>query len=326
MASLTGKVFSPIIGLALRGSGGSCKILSRCYRSVRPDLQTQPRTRPRKIFPDKNTTTREVVEKHRVSPLAQQQDVIGDDEEDMEVLRDYKFVSPEYLPNPEWDMRDRLLEKMEREDMYRRRESIHIPEFYVGSILAVTVSDVNAPGKQNRFVGICIERQFHGLRATFTLRNVVSNQGMEIRYQLYSPLILDILVLKLEKRLDEHLRYLRDCAPEYSTVPFDMEPKPKPSGNYVPLNKIQVPLNPKPWEEKWERQDLKGIQEIKHEFSVKQKKNIEMNRKEKFLNKFDLMKGYRESINEVEKAQIYREVLHREEKIKEKRDLKKSVK
>lgn len=324
MASLTGKVCGPIFGLALRGRGSICKILKR-YKKVHRDHRPEDAIRPRKIRQNNTTTTQEVVEKHRVSPLAQQQDVIDDGREDTEVLRDYKYVSPEFLPNPNMELRDRLLEKLEREDMYRRRANVYIPEFYVGSILAVTVSDKNAPGRKNRFVGICIERQFQGLRATFTLRNVVSNQGMEIRYQLYSPLILDIQVLLLEKRLDEHLRYLRDCPLEYSTVPFDMEPRPKPSGNYVPLNKTQVPLNPKPWEEKWERQDLLGLQKIQHNFTKKQQRKIELNRKEKFLNKFDLMKDYRESINDVEKAKIYREVLDREEKIKKKRDQEKSV-
>ena len=49
--------------------------------------------------------------------------------------------------------------------------------FFPGSILAVTVTDQHAPGKKNRFVGICIQRAGHGLMADFTLRNVIDGQG-----------------------------------------------------------------------------------------------------------------------------------------------------
>lgn len=48
---------------------------------------------------------------------------------------------------------------------------------FSGSILAVTATDPYAPGKKKRFVGICIYRTYAGLRATFTLRNIVDGQG-----------------------------------------------------------------------------------------------------------------------------------------------------
>ena len=59
-------------------------------------------------------------------------------------------------------------------------------------------------------------------------------------YELYSPLVQKIEVLKLEKRLDDELFYLRDCPAEYSTVPFDIEPVPHPPGAPVPINQIKV--------------------------------------------------------------------------------------
>ena len=122
---------------------------------------------------------------------------------------------PEFLPDPNWKFRDRIREKLERRDMLCRRAQIEIPEFYVGSIMAVTFADANAPGKTNRFVGLCIQRADVGLRANFTLRNHVDGLGIEIRYEIYSPMLQKIEVLKLEKRLDEELFYLRDCPAEY---------------------------------------------------------------------------------------------------------------
>ena len=39
---------------------------------------------------------------------------------------------PEFLPDPDPMYRDRIKEKLERMDMYRRRACIDLPEFYVG--------------------------------------------------------------------------------------------------------------------------------------------------------------------------------------------------
>lgn len=44
----------------------------------------------------------------------------------------FRYVYPDFLPNPDWRKRDRISEKLERLDMYRRRSNIEIPEFYVG--------------------------------------------------------------------------------------------------------------------------------------------------------------------------------------------------
>jgi len=49
-----------------------------------------------------------------------------------------------------------------------------------------------------------------------------------------------ITVLKLEKRLDDCLRYLRDAAPEHSTVPFDITPEVRSPDAPVPINPIKV--------------------------------------------------------------------------------------
>lgn len=66
----------------------------------------------------------------------------------------------------------------------------------------------------------------------------VSPTGVEICYELYNPRIHEIQVLKLEKRLDDNLMYLRDALPEYSTVDPDMKPAPSSPTGEVPLNKV----------------------------------------------------------------------------------------
>jgi len=64
--------------------------------------------------------------------------------------------------------------------------------------------------------------------------------GMEMFYEMYSPFIQKIEVLRLEKRLDDELLYLRDALPEYSTFPLDMEPEFLPEGAPVQVNPIKV--------------------------------------------------------------------------------------
>lgn len=88
----------------------------------------------------------------------------------------YRHVYPEFLPDPKIEFRNRIREKLERSDMIARRTQVDIPEFYVGSILAVTSSDKHTPGKNIRFTGICIKREGCGLRAKFILRNVIDHQ------------------------------------------------------------------------------------------------------------------------------------------------------
>ena len=74
----------------------------------------------------------------------------------------------------------------------------------------------------------------------FLLLLLLSLPGIEIRYDLYNPTIHKIEVLKLEKRLDDELFYLRDAPAEYSTFPFDMDAVPLPLSSTVPVNSLKV--------------------------------------------------------------------------------------
>ncbi|KAG8230943.1 hypothetical protein J437_LFUL002976 [Ladona fulva] len=216
--------------------------------------------------------------------LGQQQPLEASEERNPVAPPSYRFIYPEFLPDPKSEWRNAIREKLERKDMLERRAEIDIPEFYVGSILAVTSADKHGHSKVNRFVGICIERSGCGLRASFLLRNVVDNQGnsltkllcnififkkekynfsgeiihfdkpiciplillflpgIEILYEMYDPKIQKIEVLRLERRLDDHLRYLRNAPPEFSTFPLDMEPEILPENAPVPVNEIKVLL------------------------------------------------------------------------------------
>lgn len=59
-------------------------------------------------------------------------------------------------------------------------------------------------------------------------------------YEMYTPTITKIEVIKLEKRLDDDLSYLVDAYPEYSTFNIHMEPTSHIVGKPVPINPLKV--------------------------------------------------------------------------------------
>ncbi|XP_065202358.1 large ribosomal subunit protein bL19m [Planococcus citri] len=243
---------------------------------------------------------------------------VKDQPKNADIDLNVRHIYPEFLPDPNLKMRNHIREKLERSDMLKRRAHIELPEFYVGSILAVTSSNVHAPMKTTRFLGICIQREGCGLRATFTLRNTVDNQGIEITYDLYDPKIQKVEVIRLEKRIDKDIRYLADAEPEYTTFPMDMEPEYLAEGETVPVNPIQVKLKPIPWRARYEIKDYKGIKDYDlPEYRWKLAGRVQKIPEEYVKN--DLMQIYRNTIPEDEQKEIFTEVLSEIQKYEIKR-------
>lgn len=217
---------------------------------------------------------------------------------------------PEFVPTTYWGHRDSVREVLERVDLVKRRAALKIPEFYVGSILSVTVADDASPTKLTKFVGICIQKGEPGLRHRFVLRNVIDDMGVEIMYEQYNPMIREIVVLKLEKRLDDEMLYLRDAPHEYSTVPFDTKPIPRSASDEVPINETLVKLKPKPWISKWERGGFRGIDEASIVGQLDEKARMERIEptRNKIWQKYDLALQYRNSVTHEETDDIYKEM------------------
>ena len=124
-----------------------------------------------------------------------------------------------------------LLDFLNRSDILKRRTNIHIPFFVPGSYLSVIRSDPHSPTGESTFVGICISRRkCQQVGSTFILRNVINGIGVEMMYELYSPAIKEIKVLKLERRRRAKLYHLRDRPLKHSTVKENMEPVETPKG------------------------------------------------------------------------------------------------
>jgi len=223
---------------------------------------------------------------------------------------DLLYTIPEVVPTTFWGHRDSVRESLERVDLFKRRAAFKIPEFYVGSILSVTVADNLSPTKQTKFVGICIAKGEPGLRHRFVLRNVIDDQGVEIMYEIYNPMIRDITVIKLEKRLDDELYYLRDALPEYSTVPFDMKAIPRSANEAIPLNEVKVKMKPRPWDRKWHHRDFRGIDESTLFPQLDEKMKLERLEptRNRMWEKFDLALQYRNSITREETDDMYKDL------------------
>ncbi|XP_029657498.1 39S ribosomal protein L19, mitochondrial-like [Octopus sinensis] len=132
--------------------------------------------------------------------------------------------------------------------------------------------------------------------------------GVEIMYDMYNPCIQQIDVIKLEKRLDGHLLYLRDADLSYSYFPEDMKPVFLSPDAPVPVNPLKVTLKSTPWTSYWEIYGLKGITPLT--MTPRMDKRVKKNRN--VWSEFDLMDKYRESIPLDEQIEIYQDILRLE--------------
>lgn len=129
------------------------------------------------------------------------------------------------------DAKTNLLDFLNQSDVRKRRINTKIPFFTAGSFVSVTKSDLYSPSGELTFAGICIaRRKIKQLGSTFVLRNVINGIGVEMMYELYSPAIKEMTVLKLERRRHAKLYYLRDKPLKYSTMNEKMGPIKTPKG------------------------------------------------------------------------------------------------
>uniref|UniRef100_A0A915P9Q5 Large ribosomal subunit protein bL19m n=1 Tax=Meloidogyne floridensis TaxID=298350 RepID=A0A915P9Q5_9BILA len=219
-------------------------------------------------------------------------------------VKEFALSYMDFLPSQVWTRRDPLFQKLVHADMLERRMRIDIPEFYVGSIMAVTMSDPNLQQRQNRFVGICIRREKEGLHHNFTLRNVIDGLGVEVMFEIYNPTILKIETLLLEKRLDEDLTYLVDALPEYSTFSFNMESTSHPVGKPVPVNPLKVKLKPPPWLRPWFIYEVNGIEDSFTGSTPWFKRKFLQHADLMCLKRFDIIKHYRQFAQELEISDV----------------------
>ena len=102
------------------------------------------------------------------------------------------------------------LEQIEREEIEKLTEGKDIPLFGPGDTVRVQVRVVEGSRERlQAFEGVCIARSNRGLNSSFTLRKISYGEGVERVFQLYSPLIQGIELIRRGDVRRAKLYYLR---------------------------------------------------------------------------------------------------------------------
>ena len=102
------------------------------------------------------------------------------------------------------------IEKFEQEQVAVLTEGGDIPEFLPGDTVRVRVKVVEGTRERlQAFEGVCIGRRNRGVNSSFTVRKISYGEGVERIFQLYSPLIAGIEVMRRGAVRRAKLYYLR---------------------------------------------------------------------------------------------------------------------
>jgi large subunit ribosomal protein L19 len=103
-----------------------------------------------------------------------------------------------------------IIKELEQEQMAALPNKQDIPEFGPGDTLRVNVKVKEGTRERIQvFEGVCIGRQGQGINESFTVRKISYGEGVERVFQLYSPLVDSIDVVRRGKVRRAKLYYLR---------------------------------------------------------------------------------------------------------------------
>jgi large subunit ribosomal protein L19 len=105
-----------------------------------------------------------------------------------------------------------------------------ITDFKVGDTVKVAVRIKEGDKTRSQaFEGIVIARKGSGLKETFTVRHISFGEGVERIFQLYSPFIDSIKVVKKGKVKRARLYYLRKRVGKHTSVQEEREAVKNPA-------------------------------------------------------------------------------------------------
>ncbi len=104
-----------------------------------------------------------------------------------------------------------LIAKLEQEEIERSLAGKIIPEFSPGDTVVVSVNVVEGTRKRvQAYEGVVIAKRNRGLNSSFIVRKISSGEGVERTFQMYSPLLANIVVKRRGDVRRAKLYYLRD--------------------------------------------------------------------------------------------------------------------
>ena len=105
----------------------------------------------------------------------------------------------------------KTIEEINQHNVNKILSEKKIPEFYPGDVVKVGVRITE--GKKDRiqyFEGVCIAKKSRDLNSSFTVRKISFGEGVERVFQLYSPNLESIELIRSGKVRRAKLYYLRD--------------------------------------------------------------------------------------------------------------------
>ena len=103
------------------------------------------------------------------------------------------------------------IEDIEKAHLKSLRGKKKLPEFDAGDTIKVNVRILE--GKRVRtqaFEGVCISKKSRGISSSFTVRKISFGEGVERVFQLFSPNLDSIEIIRSGKVRKAKLYYLRD--------------------------------------------------------------------------------------------------------------------
>jgi len=104
-----------------------------------------------------------------------------------------------------------LIEQIDQEQIQKLTDERPVPVFAPGDTLRVKVKVVEGSRERlQAFEGVCIGRRNRGIGSSFTVRKISYGEGVERVFQLYSPIIASIEVVRRGDVRRAKLYYLRE--------------------------------------------------------------------------------------------------------------------
>ena len=104
-----------------------------------------------------------------------------------------------------------IIKEIENEQLEKLTAERPVPDFGPGDTLRVNVKVVEGTRERIQvFEGVCIGRKNAGLNSSFTVRKISYGEGVERVFQLYSPAISGIEVMRRGAVRRAKLYYLRE--------------------------------------------------------------------------------------------------------------------
>ena len=133
------------------------------------------------------------------------------------------------------------IEEINKEQIKKLSEKKNIVDFNPGDTVKVNVRIVE--GKKQRvqaYEGVCIAKKKRGINSSFTVRKISFGEGVERVFQLYSPNIDSIQVIRSGKVRRAKLYYLRDRSGKSARINEKIKKK---IGLEVTNQKVKIKTN-----------------------------------------------------------------------------------